>query len=127
MAVGLAPATANAILTAMDNGATFSITALWVKLHIGDPGAAGTANPAVETTRKQASFGTPAGGVMATDAAMSWVSVAGTEDYTHYSLWSASTAGTFHGSGLVTANAVTAGDNFDLPSGQVTLAYNVAA
>jgi len=34
--------------------------AVYVKLHIGDPGAAGTANAAANTTRQQAVFGSAA-------------------------------------------------------------------
>lgn len=37
--------------------------AVYVKLHIGDPGAAGTANAAANTTRQQAVF--PAGAIIA--------------------------------------------------------------
>jgi hypothetical protein len=53
--------------------------------------------------------------------------VAGTEDYTHFSLWSASSAGNFGGSGTITANAVVAGDTFTIPTGSITLSLSVAS
>jgi hypothetical protein len=56
-----------------------------------------------------------------------WTNVAGTEDYTHWSQWSASTAGTFGGSGTITANAVTTADTFTIPSGSLVLTVPVAS
>ncbi len=94
--------------------------AFWVKLHTGDPGAAGTSNPATETTRKQATFGGSAGLVPSAD--IDWTAVSTTETYTHVSFWTASTAGTFLGSDDLSATAaVTAGDNFRIPSGSLAL------
>lgn len=128
MAVGLAPGVANAFLDALTNASDYTApTACWIKLHVGDPGAAGTSNPATETTRKQLSTGAASGGATSSDGALTWTSVAGSEDYTHYSAWTASTAGTFLFSGTVTANAVTAGDTFTIPTGDVDLAFGIAA
>lgn len=127
MAVGLATATANSILDAIGNATAFSFSAVWIKLHVGDPGGAGTSNAATETTRKQASFGAASGGLMSNDAELSWTNVAGSEDYTYFSAWTASTAGTFEFSGTVTANAVTAGDTFSVAIGDLDLSFAVAA
>lgn len=129
MALGLAPATANAILDALCRSVTWTEPdALWVKLHVGDPGAAGTANAATETTRKQATFGSAAsGGSIANTSALSWTSVAGTEDYTHFSAWDASTGGNFIYSGTVTANPMTAGDDLNIAIGALVVALAVAA
>lgn len=127
MAVGLAPATAASILDAIGNAAAFSFSAVWIKLHVGDPGAAGTSNPANETDRVQASFGAASSGAISNDAALTWTGVSGTEDYTHFSAWTASTAGTFEFSGAITANAVTAGDNFTIPIGDLDLTLAVAS
>lgn len=99
----------------------------WIKLHTGAPGSAGTANAATETTRKQATWAAPSGGASSNTGALSWTSVAGTEDYTHFSAWSASTAGTFGLSGTITANAVTTGDSFTLPIGDLDLAFPLAS
>lgn len=121
MAVGFSTAAAN---THLDNtGSTYS----WVKLHIGDPGGAGTSNVATETTRKQATWASASSASKATSADLVWTGVAGSEDFTHFSLWTASTAGSFGGSGVITANAVTAGDTFTIPSGSLTLSLSVAS
>lgn len=127
MAVGWASATAASILDALGNAGSFTISEVWIKLHVGDPGAAGTSNAATETTRKQASFGAASGGAMANDAALTWTAVAGSEDFTHFSAWTASSAGTFLFSGTITANAVTAGDTFTIPTGDLDLTLSVAS
>lgn len=130
MAVGLASATAAALLDALFNQANYTApTAIWMKLHVGDPGAAGTSNAATETTRKDvtAVFAAASAGTVTNDTAVTWTNVAGTEDYTHYTIWSASTAGTFYWSGTITANAVTAGDTFSLPVGDIDATLSTAA
>jgi len=127
MATGWAPGIAENILNALGNAGSFTISEVWIKLHVGDPGAAGTSNAATETTRKQASFGAASGGAMANDAALTWTAVAGSEDFTHFSAWTASSAGTFLFSGTITANAVTAGDTFTIPTGDLDLTLSVAS
>lgn len=127
MAEGLASGTADEFLDALCNAGAYSVAEVWIKLHVGAPGAAGTTNAATETTRKQASFSAASGGAITTDAALEWTNVAGTEDYTHWSAWTASTAGTFLASGTVTANAVTAADSFTIPAGDLDLSFSVAS
>jgi hypothetical protein len=127
MATGLATATCNAFLDALCNNTSYAITEVWIKLHVGDPGAAGTSNPATETTRKQASFSAAASGAITSDGALSWTNVAGTEDYTHYTAWTASSGGTFLFSGTVTANAVVAGDTFTIAVGDLDLSFSIAS
>ncbi len=129
MATGFAPGTANNILNLLVRGAAWTPPAgAYVKLHVGDPGAAGTANPATNTTRQRATFGSAAsGGLISNTVALTWTNVSGTEDYTHYSVWDSATVGTFLFSGTVTANAVTTGDNFTIPIGDLDLAIPVAA
>jgi len=99
-------------------------TVLYVKLHVGDPGADGTANPAVEDTRQVVSFGAGAnistdGRAQAlTDADVLWVAVAGTESYTHMTIWDNITAGAcWYKGALVAPVAITAGSNFTFPAG----------
>lgn len=121
MATGVAPAEANANLDA--RAAAFP----WIKLHIGDPGAAGTANAATNTTRKQASFASAAGGSIATNAELRWDGVPATEDYTHWSGWSAATNGTVGWSGTITADAVNSANNFVVASGGLTFSHTVMA
>lgn len=129
MAVGLAAATANAILDALCRSAAWTEpAAVWVQLHVGDPGAAGTSNPATETDRVQATFGTGAsGGAISNTSALTWTAVAGAEDYTHFSAWDASTSGGFLFSGTVTANAMLVGDNFEIPIGDLDVALGIAS
>jgi len=130
MAVGLASAQAAAILDAIGNAANYTApTAFWIQLHTADPGAAGTTALAGNATRKQVSFGAASGGAISNDAAVTWTSgeVDTAEDYTHWSAWTASTAGTFICSGTMTANAVLVGDQFTVPIGDLDLSFTVAA
>lgn len=121
MAEGLLAVGANACLS------TLIGTYDWMKLHVGAPGSAGTSNPASETTRKQISFATPSGGSVASDADATWTSVAGTEDYSQFSMLDASTAGTPAFTGAITANSVTAGDTFTIASGDWTASFTLAS
>lgn len=102
---GLAVGVANAVLNHWTGRAAWTAPAgLYVKLHLGDPGAAGTANPAAETTRKATTFGAnAAAGTIANTAAVSWTAYPAAETVTHFSLWDAATAGTFQGSGALAA------------------------
>lgn len=121
MATGVAPAVANADLDS--RGAAFP----WIKLHVGDPGAAGTANAATNTTRKQASWASAAGGAIATNAELRWDNVPASEDYTHWTGWSASSGGTVGWSGTVTADPMTSSNNFVIASGGLTFTHTVMA
>jgi hypothetical protein len=114
---------ADAWLDAFARNVSYANAAVWVKLHIGDPGAAGTANPAAETTRKQATFGTPAaGGAIANTVAVEWTAYPAAETLTHVSLWTASTAGTFLGNDALSSPAVMAiNDTFRIPIGDLDL------
>ena len=131
MPVGLAAAVANAWLNALVRAANYTApTAVYAQLHTGDPGASGTSNVATETTRQDitSAFDDAAsGGEIENNEAVTWTNVAATEDYTHISLWSASSDGTFYASGTITANSVTAGDNFTLPVGDIDLTLTVAS
>jgi hypothetical protein len=130
MAVGLASATAASLLDALFNQSNYTApTALHMQLHTGDPGSAGTANVATETDRQNVttSFSAASGGTVTNDVAITWTTVAGSEDYTHYSVWSASTNGTFYWSGTITANAVTAGDTFTIGVGDLDATLSTAA
>lgn len=113
----------NSMLNALTRGTAFDNDEVWVKLHTGDPGAAGTSNAATETTRKQGTFGdAAASGAITNTAAVEWTNVSTTETYAWVSLWSASTNGTFLGSDeLSSSAAVTAGDTFRLPIGDLDI------
>lgn len=129
MAVGFAPAVADDMLDAYANGTAWpGLAGHFIQLHVGDPGADGTANVAAEATRQAASFGAPAGaGSVANDAVVEWLNVSTTETYTHFTDWSAATAGTFQGSGTITDGAVTAGTDFSADVGALVVNLNVAA
>lgn len=119
----LSEGTRNSLLNAVCKNTSYANPAVWVKLHIGDPGSAGTSNAAGETDRTQATFGSvAASGAIANTVAVAWTAVSNSETYTHVSLWSASTAGTFVGSATLTASkTVNAGDNFSIPIGDLDL------
>lgn len=121
MTVGWSSTAGNAALT------TLVGTYTWVQLHVGDPGANGTANVAVETDRVQITWGAVAAGAVSNSTLLQWLTVAGTEDFTHFSVWTASSAGTFGFSGTITANAVVAGDTFTIPTGDLDVSLSLAA
>lgn len=129
MTVGLASAVANAFLDALGNASNYTApTVFYVKLHTGDPGAAGTSNAAGETTRKQASFAAASGGAITTDAALTWTNVSTSETYSHVSFWDHVSAGNFLGSDdLAVARAVTAGDTFTIAIGDLDLSFTPIA
>lgn len=112
----------NKMLDAYANGTAYDNEEVWVKLHLGDPGAAGTSNPATNTTRTRAYFGAASSGAISNTATIEWTSVSTTETYTHVSLWSGSSAGTFMGSDdLSSSAAMTAGDTFRIPIGDLDI------
>jgi len=129
MARGIASASADSILDALARGTDYpGNAAVWVKLHTGDPGSAGTSNAAGETTRKQASFAAASGGANASNADVAWTNVSTNETITDVSYWTASTAGTFIGSCQLTASKqLFAGDTFTIPSGSLTMALTPLA
>lgn len=127
MATGISSYLANAWLDALGNNSSFAVTTVYVKLHIGDPGAAGTANPATETTRKSVSFAAASSGSLASDAAVTWTNIAGSEDATHFTAWDNLSAGNFLFSGTITANPYTAGDTFTIASGALTVSLTLAS
>lgn len=128
MAEGIASGLAATVLDYIFNAGTPSaISEVWVKLHVGAPGSAGTSNAATETTRKQLSCSAASGGVITSDAALTWTSISGSEDPTHFSLWTASTGGTFLGSGTITSNAYVAGNTFTIPTGDFDLTIPTAS
>jgi hypothetical protein len=130
MAEGLSVGTANGVMDAVFRNQAYTPPAqIWIQLHTAAPGAAGTTAIAGNATRKQVTFGASAGGAIANSADLVWTAgeVDTSEDYTHYTLWSASSAGTFVHSGLVTANAVVTGNEFKIPAGDLDIAAVVAS
>jgi hypothetical protein len=102
-----------------------AVTEVWVKLHKGDPGEAGTSNAAGETTRKKATFAAPSGGQIKTSAKLEWTNVSTTETYSHVSLWDAETAGNCLWTGALSASkSVETGDTFIIASENLTLSLD---
>lgn len=105
------------------NGAPGTVSNVYVKLHTGAPGEAGTANAATETSREEATFGAASGGVVTMSNTPTWSSVAATETYSHISLWDAATSGNCLGTtSLSSSVSVTSGDDFELTSLTITVA-----
>jgi hypothetical protein len=119
---------ANAILAAMLQGTAYAgHSGLYVQLHTGAPGAAGTSNVAGNNTRQAVgAFSAPSGGSSSNSAAINWTSVSTSETYAKVSLWTAASGGSFVASGSITAAAITAGQNFQIPAGGMTVSLPVA-
>lgn len=126
MAVGLSAVNlANAWLNVLrggGNGVTFTAPAtIFVELHIGDPGAAGTSNPSAVTTRQALTFAAASAGSMAQSSTPAF-SMTTTETITHIALWSASSAGTFYTSiALSVSKAVVNTDTLTLSTCSIAL------
>ena len=127
MATGLSAYLCNSFLNALGNNTSYAVTQVYVKLHVGDPGSAATANAATETTRKSVSFAVASAGAIASDADISWTNIAGSQDATHFSSWDSLTAGNFLFSGTITGNAYTAGDTYTISSGNLSASLTVAS
>lgn len=121
--MALSESVRNAYLNALCRNTSYANAAVYVQLHTGDPGAAGTSNVAGETDRTQGTFGSVAsGGAISNTADIAWTSVSTTEVLSHISLWSASTSGTYLGSAALTqSKSVNSGDNFSIPSGDLDI------
>jgi hypothetical protein len=97
-------------------------SSVYLKLHTGDPGEAGTNNPATEATRKVVTWSSASSGSIVTNATVSWTNMAATETISYWSLWDNSTGGNCLWTGQFSASAsVTAGDNLDITSLTLTL------
>lgn len=102
MTAGKAAATANAYLNVFRNTSYTGVN-VFVKLHTGDPGSAGTTNASAVTTRNAITWAAPSAGSMALSSLASY-SMTTSETISHVSLWDASSAGTFLESCALTAS-----------------------
>lgn len=131
MATGIAVAQANAILDAYCRSVAYSDPAgFFAKLHVGDPGAAGTLNAAGNTVRKATTFSAASSGSITTSAALTWLAVSTTETYTHVSFWDTvgPAGGNFLGSdNLATPRSVVAGGDFNIPAGALIVTLGALA
>ena len=127
MATGLSTYLCNSFLNALGNNTSYAVAQVYIKLHVGDPGANGTSNAATETTRKSVSFGAASAGAITSDADISWTNIAGSQDATHFTAWDNVSAGNFLFSGTITGNAYTAGDTYTISSGNLSASLTVAS
>lgn len=116
MTLGISTANvANVVLDWLRGVAPATVPGLWVKLHIGDPGAAGTTFPSVVTTRVQATMNVASGGSITLSAVSGSWSMTATESITHISVHDASSGGNFRWSAILgTARSVNNGDTLTL-------------
>lgn len=125
MAVGYhAGNLANKILDHFRGGTSWTQPAgIYVQLHTGDPGSAGTANLSANTTRVRVNFSAAASGAIAlTGTAPQWTASA-TETISHLSFWDASTAGNvLCSSQPATPRSVVSGDTLTLNTCNMSLA-----
>lgn len=132
MTLGLGVGTAQGYYAATFQQTSYAVTALWISLHLGEPGLTG-ANPCVDTTRAEATtcFGTDpvvaSGTVTGTnDAAIGvgvWDSATTAENPTHFAIWDDSGSGTFIVSGVI--DGLDPGTN-SIPAGAATFIYPTA-
>jgi hypothetical protein len=131
MATGIAVGEANKILDALCRSVAYVDPAgFFLKLHTADPGSAGTTAPAGETTRKAVTFSAASGGAITNSAAVTWTSVSTTETVSHWSAWDTvgPAGGTFlFSDNLTTPRALTAGDTFEIPIGDLDIDVTVLA
>jgi hypothetical protein len=119
----------NAMLNAYARGTSYAGNAtLYVKLHVGDPGADGTSAPAAHTTRVAITFGSaPSGGTVSNSANVDFADLTANETISWVSLWTASTGGTYRGKDdLATARAVVVGDTLRFSPGSITITLPAA-
>jgi len=124
MTAGLTTTRGAAILN-IYRATAYSAVTPFVQLHVGDPGAAGTANTSANTTRNAPTFAAPSSNSMAISSLGTW-SMTTSETITHISIWSASTAGTFQESWALSSGVpVVNGSTFSLTT--LTLSYSPTA
>lgn len=125
MSVGLHTTNlANKILDHLRGGTAWAQPGgTYVKLHIGDPGSAATANPSTVTTRVAATFSAAAAGAIAlTGTNPAWAMTA-SESISHISVWDAASGGNVLWTAqLASAKAVVNGDTLTLTSLLLSLA-----
>jgi hypothetical protein len=115
---------ANGWLNLLRNVSYTAKTNVYVKLHTGDPGSAGTSNASSVTDRPEVTFAAASAGSLSSNNTPSWSNWAGTngEVVTHISVWDSSSAGNFLFSAALTASkTLNTGDTLNLTSLTVSL------
>jgi len=116
---------ANKWLDMLGGTAFTAPTASALRLHTGDPGAAGTSALSAEATRKAMTWGVAVTGVKAVTATFpTWAWAAGSETISHGAVWDSVTtgAGSFlYSFVFTTPKPVTNGDTLNLTAHSFTL------
>lgn len=112
MADGFSSTFANALLNVLEGTAPTTYSTVYIGLHTGDPGSAGTSNvSAGSSTRESATFGSASAGVINLSSEPSWTNSGTSETITDLSIWSAATSGTFITSMTASASQAWASGN----------------
>jgi hypothetical protein len=118
-------------LAASERLAAWGTKYRYAKLHTNDPGAAGTANAATNTTRVQIDWDTPDTSVpgivtMTHTDQLDWSAVPASETYRYVTYWSASSGGDYGGNGPITPSSVGVGEDWYLPAGALDVTQPTA-
>lgn len=116
MAVGISTSNvSHPTLNWLRGVAPATIGGLFVKLHTGDPGAAGSSAASAVTTRRQATMNAASSGQITLNAASGGWAMTASETISHISVFDAATGGNFLFSAAVsTPRSVVSGDSLTL-------------
>lgn len=126
MTVGLAGTLAQSLLNLFRGVAYTAPTNVYCKLHIGDPGAAGTGNPSAVTTRNTVTWNAATTGGSMSLASLPAFSMTASETISHISLWDNVSAGNFLQSAALTSS-VPVINGSTLTFSSLTLSYSPIA
>lgn len=117
MPAGVAVYTADSVVNWLRGVAPPSVSGLYVKLHTGNPGAAGNSAASAVTTRRQATMNAASGGSITLNAMSGSWAMTTAETVNHISVWDAATGGNFLISAqLTTPRSVANGDTLTMTS-----------
>lgn len=109
----------NAGLDAAQNAIIASATTYYLGLNTGDPGKTGASEGG--DGRQAIQFGASSSGSQASTDAQTWSSAVGGYTYTYFSVWSASSGGTYERGGQLSSSIdPTAGQEIEFAIGAVT-------
>jgi hypothetical protein len=122
MTVNISNYLANSWLGMLRGTAFTAPSAVYVQLHTGAPGAAGTTNVSSVTTRPAATFSAASGGVLSLSNVPAWASWGGSaETIVNVSFWDAASGGNFLWSASIGSIAMVAGATLQMTAATLTL------
>jgi hypothetical protein len=99
---------------------------LWIKMHTGNPGGAGTANASADTRRRSFTRAAASGGVAIGEGSIEWLAWTADETLNHATLWDAESGGNPWWVGeLVTPQAILTGQRLAIDVNDLTLTMTV--